>query len=68
MEVLAFKSTTEEARDKDWPDLQIHFIEIMPNNILMDIFNYAEEVSFHVKIKIKCATFSTFTFSCKDER
>lgn len=45
LEVLGFKSTTKETREKDWPDLQIHFIEIMPNDILMDIFNYAEEVS-----------------------
>ncbi|CAG5124864.1 unnamed protein product [Candidula unifasciata] len=43
LEVLAFKSTTKETKEKDWPDLEIHFIEIMPNNILMDIFNYAEE-------------------------
>ncbi|CAG5127880.1 unnamed protein product [Candidula unifasciata] len=43
LEVLGFKSTTKETKAKDWPDLQIHFIEIMPNDILMDIFNYAEE-------------------------
>uniref|UniRef100_A0A0B7BEN7 Glucose-methanol-choline oxidoreductase N-terminal domain-containing protein n=1 Tax=Arion vulgaris TaxID=1028688 RepID=A0A0B7BEN7_9EUPU len=60
LEVLAFKSTTKETREKDWPDLQIHFIEIMPNDILMDIFNYNEET----KAELKDRNRGDYGFTC----
>jgi choline dehydrogenase-like flavoprotein len=43
VEVLAFKSTTKETREKDWPDLELQMMAIVPNDLFMSAMNYAEE-------------------------
>ncbi|KAK0052908.1 glucose dehydrogenase [FAD quinone] [Biomphalaria pfeifferi] len=43
LEVLAFKSTTKEFQEKDWPDLQIHFFSILPPTTA-DGYGYSDEV------------------------
>lgn len=44
-EVMAFTSTTNETKEKDWPDTQIILPIYKPSNSLMDFFNYAEKVN-----------------------
>ncbi|CAL1541108.1 unnamed protein product [Lymnaea stagnalis] len=43
LEVLAFKSTTKEYKEKDWPDLQIHFFMLLPPTGA-DGYGYSDEV------------------------
>ncbi|CAG5127881.1 unnamed protein product [Candidula unifasciata] len=44
-EVMVFRSTTNETKDKDWPDLQLIFNIYKPSVNGMYIFNYAEKVN-----------------------
>uniref|UniRef100_A0A0B7BFL3 Glucose-methanol-choline oxidoreductase N-terminal domain-containing protein n=1 Tax=Arion vulgaris TaxID=1028688 RepID=A0A0B7BFL3_9EUPU len=60
IEGLAFKSTTEETREKGWPDLQIHFMCMPDTTILMDVFNYAD----HTKAELSERNSMEYGFTC----
>ncbi|CAG5127512.1 unnamed protein product, partial [Candidula unifasciata] len=49
LETLAFKSTTKETKEKDWPDLQIHFFSIINSAPLMEAFSYAENTKAELR-------------------
>ncbi|KAH9525158.1 hypothetical protein Btru_000505, partial [Bulinus truncatus] len=59
LEVLAFKSTTKEFQEKDWPDLQIHFFSILPPTTA-DGYGYSEEVLKEMSERDK----ATYGFKC----
>ncbi|CAG5118947.1 unnamed protein product [Candidula unifasciata] len=42
-EVISFKSTTKEAKEKDWPDVQINYVMYKPGSVFMDTVNFAEK-------------------------
>ncbi|KAH9508966.1 hypothetical protein Btru_048414 [Bulinus truncatus] len=46
-ETLAFKSTTKETREQNWPDLQIHFLSYLPE-FDEQPFGYTEDVKEHM--------------------
>ncbi|KAH9503715.1 hypothetical protein Btru_067216 [Bulinus truncatus] len=45
IEALAFKSTTKETREVDWPDLEIHFTTLVPTSV-EDSFGYNQDVVY----------------------
>ncbi|CAL1544147.1 unnamed protein product [Lymnaea stagnalis] len=48
LELLAFRSTTKESREQDWPDLEIHFISTLPHSHHKKSFHYTEDVNAHL--------------------
>ncbi|XP_059159190.1 alcohol dehydrogenase [acceptor]-like [Physella acuta] len=44
MQNMAFKSTTTATREKDWPDLQLHFVHLLPHTYALK-YNYADHVN-----------------------